>query len=47
MAYTIQSRTFALKLAQCDQVEALKASISNKWEADEMSQGSKESAKQA
>lgn len=28
MAYTIQSRTFALKLAQCDQVEALKASLS-------------------
>lgn len=27
MAYTIQSRTFALKLAQCDQVEALKASL--------------------
>jgi hypothetical protein len=31
MAYTIQSRTFALKLAQCDQVEALKATLSSQW----------------
>jgi hypothetical protein len=37
MAYTIQSRTFALKLAQCDQVEALKASLSSQaWESDAM-----------
>ncbi|CAB9521422.1 expressed unknown protein [Seminavis robusta] len=35
MAYTLQSRTFALKLAQCDQVESLKASLSsssNRWD---------------
>ena len=43
LAYTTQSRTFALKLAQCDQVEALKASLANRWEADEMSAGSKDS----
>jgi hypothetical protein len=34
MAYTVQSRTFALKLAQCDHVEALKASLSGQWESD-------------
>lgn len=33
MAYTIQSRTFALKLAQCDQVESLKASLAAGWDA--------------
>lgn len=40
LAYTVQSRTFALKLAQCDQVEALKASLASRWEADAMSTGS-------
>lgn len=46
LAYTVQSRTFALKLGKCDQVEALKASLASRWEADEMSQdstGSKDS----
>jgi len=47
LAYTCQSRNFALKLGQCDQVEALKASLANHWEAekddDMMSTNSKDS----
>jgi hypothetical protein len=34
VAYTMQSRTFAQKMAQCDQIEALKASLSSRWEAE-------------
>lgn len=33
LAYTVQSTTFAKKIAQCDQIEALKASLSSRWEA--------------
>ena len=34
LAYSSQSKTFALKMAQCDQIEALKASLSSRWEAE-------------